>query len=212
MNLFKFRSADNLDRILDIILMRRLYCSDVKSFNDLREGDIRVGNDLGREIEIFEFGQTFSRAISEWRVCSLCKTFNNNLLWAHYADGFRGVAIDVDIPSPDVTSVTYSDDFVFLSDHIDEGVDAAVRSALSTKARMWQYEQEARLITREEFYNLTSPVQRLIVGPRIEQPVLRTLAEVCSEHGISIERAIIADWGVYTVGVQGVNSMSSETP
>jgi hypothetical protein len=112
------------------------------------------------------------------------------------------LAIEVALPSPDATDVVYDDDFIFLSDYVDAGVDAAVRAALTRKTKSWQYEEEVRVITRTEFYELPEPIHRIIVGSRIQQSVLRALAQICSTQGIGLERAVIADWGIYTVGVQ----------
>jgi hypothetical protein len=48
-------------------------------------------------------------------VCALTKSFDNHLLWAHYANGYSGVAIEVEIEDTDVTTVTYADDFIYLA-------------------------------------------------------------------------------------------------
>lgn len=202
MKAYKFRSVEDLNRVTDILINRRLWCAEVRSLNDIREADIRVGNDRGREVQLFEFGLNVSKAISDWRVCSLCKTFDHDLLWAHYAGGSRGVAIEVSVPSTDASPVTYSDDFVFLSDYVEAGVDAAVRAALTRKTKAWQYEQEVRVMTRSQFYELVEPIHRVIIGSRVEPPIVRALAEVCAGHGIPMERAVVADWDRYTVGVQ----------
>jgi hypothetical protein len=202
MRAYKFRSVDDLDRVMDILSNRRLWCADVRSLNDIREADIRVGNDHGREVQLFDFGLNVSQGFRDWRVCSLCKTFDHDLLWAHYAGGSRGVAIEVSVPSTDAIPVTYSDDFIFLSDYLEAGVDSAVRAALTRKTKVWQYEQEVRVITRSKFYDLAEPIHRVIIGSRIEHSVVRALAEVCAAHRIGFERAVVADWGRYTVGVQ----------
>lgn len=202
MKAYKFRAVEDLNRVTDILINRRLWCAEVRSLNDIREADIRVGNDRGQEVQLFEFGLKVSKAISDWRVCSLCKTFDHDLLWAHYADGSRGLAIEVSVPSTDAIPVTYSDDFVFLSDYVEAGVDAAARAALTRKTKAWQYEQEVRVVTRSHFYDLAEPIHRVIIGSRIEPPIVRALAEVCAAYGILMERAVVADWGRYTVGVQ----------
>jgi hypothetical protein len=45
MKAYKFRSVDDLDRVMDILINRRRWCADVRSLNDIREADIRVGDD-----------------------------------------------------------------------------------------------------------------------------------------------------------------------
>jgi hypothetical protein len=202
MRAYKFRSVHDLDRVMDIFINRRLWCADVRRLNDIREADIRVGNDRGREVQLLDFGLNVSKAFSEWRVCSLCKTFDHDLLWAHYAGGSKGVAIEVSVPSTDAMPVTYSDDYLFLSEYVEAGVDSAVRAALTRKTKVWQYEQEVRIIRRSKFYDLAEPIHRVIIGSRVAPSVVRVLAEVCAAHGIRFERAVVADWGRYTVGVQ----------
>jgi len=204
MNAYKFRTTDDLDRVADILVNRRLYCSDVEHLNDIREADIRVGNDRGREGKLLEFGLSVTRAIRAYRVCSLSKTFNNPLLWAHYAGGSSGLVIEVPLPAPDSIDVVYDDDFIFLSDYLDAGVDAAVRAALARKTKAWQHEEEVRVIVRAQFCDLPAPIPRVIVGSRMGRTTLHAVAQLCSTHGIAIERAVVADWGVYTVGLQQV--------
>lgn len=198
---YKFRGTENFERIADIQINRRLYCSDVRHLNNIREADIRVGNDRGREVELFQFGLGVTEALASYRVCSLSKTFNNHLLWAHYAGGSSGLAIEVDVPSTDATEMMYAGDFIFLSDYIDDAIEAAVRAALAKEDKVWQYEEEVRVIIRNPYYELPEPIDRVIVGSRMNQSTIRTLAQICLAQGINLERAIVADWGIYTVGV-----------
>ena len=202
MKAYKFRAAENFERVADILVNRRLYCSDIRHLNDVREADIRVGNDHGRVLELVQFGLAVECALVKHRVCSLSKTFNNQLLFAHYAGGCSGLAIEVDLPSTDATEVIYDDDFIFLSDYIDSGIRAAVHAALAKKGKVWQYEEELRVITESQYYELPKPVNRVIVGSRTDQSVISVLAPICSAEGINLERAVVADWDIYTVGVQ----------
>lgn len=43
MKTYKFRTVQNFESIVDIIINKRLFCSDARSLNDIHEGDIRVG-------------------------------------------------------------------------------------------------------------------------------------------------------------------------
>jgi hypothetical protein len=152
---------------------------------------------------IIEFGNEVTKRLRELRVCSLCKSFNNHLLWAHYAGGYTGVAIEVELEDRDVTHVSYDDNFVFLSEFIDKGFpDDAARQVLAKKYKAWSYEEEVRLITRTEFYQLTRPISRIIVGSRTNPALVSALYLICSHFGITLDRMVVADWGIYTVGAQ----------
>jgi hypothetical protein len=203
MKAYKFRSANAFERIVDILVNRRLYCSPVEFLNDINEADIRVGNDRGREAEVFQFGMDVDKELDNYRVCSLSKTFYNRLLWTHYGGGSSGLAIEIDLPDTDAVEVSYDDDFIYLSDYIDRSITAAVPATLSRKEKLWQYEEEVRIITRNQYYYLSESIARVIIGSRMSQSCIKELASICSAQGIDLERAIVADWGIYTIGVQG---------
>ncbi|NUO79793.1 DUF2971 domain-containing protein [candidate division KSB1 bacterium] len=194
---------ENLHFVIDIIFNKRLFCCYSNQLNDIREADVRVGKDQGREVEIFEFGNEVTKRLRELRVCSLSKSFNNHLLWAHYAGGYTGVAIEVELEDRDVTDVSYDDNFIFLSDFIAKGsAEDAARQVLTKKYKAWSYEEEVRLITKTEFYPLAYPISRVIVGSRTNPALVSALHLMCSHFGITLDRMVIADWGIYTVGAQ----------
>lgn len=45
MRAFKFRAVENLHFVLDILIHERLYCAPMSVLNDIREGDLRMGQD-----------------------------------------------------------------------------------------------------------------------------------------------------------------------
>ncbi|HUU41144.1 MAG TPA: DUF2971 domain-containing protein, partial [Desulfatiglandales bacterium] len=189
--------------VIDIIFNKRLYCCPSNQLNDIREADVRVGNDQGREVEIIEFGDEVSKQIRELRICSLSKSFNKHLLWAHYSGGYTGVAIEVDLPDDEIIDVIYDDDFIFLSDFIGKDTpEGTARHILTKKYKDWSYEEEARVITKTEFYELTRPISRIIVGSRVSTTLIRALQLICDHFGIKLDRMVIADWGLYTVAQQ----------
>jgi len=203
MKVYKFRTVENLHFIIDIVFNRRLYCCQSDQLNDIREADIRVGNDEGRVHEIIEFGDQVTKRLRELRVCSFSKSFDNHLLWAHYGGGYTGIAIEVDLEDGDVTEVLYDDNFIFLSELIEKGSpENTARQVLARKYKAWSYEEEVRLITKTEYYPLTRPISRIIVGSRTDPALVSALYLICSHFGITLDRMVVADWGIYTVGAQ----------
>jgi hypothetical protein len=83
--------------------------------------------------------------------------------------------------------------------------EAVARKALVQKWRDWQHEEEVRIITKSEFYPLVRPISRVIVGARTDSALVSALCLVCSHFGIPVERAVLADWGIYAIGVQPMN-------
>jgi hypothetical protein len=99
--------------------------------------------------------------------------------------------------------VTYGDNFIFLSDLINAGPpETAARQMLTRKYKDWKYEGEVRLITKSVFYSLTHPIVRVIVGSRTNPALVSALHLMCRHYGITLDRMVVADWGIYTVGVQ----------
>ena len=200
---FKFRAADNLHFVIDILVHRRLYCAASATLNDIREGDVRVGQDQGREVEIFEYGREVSTQLHELRVCALTRTIDNHLLWAHYAGGYSGLAFELDIPDEDLGTVDYGDDFIFLSNFAGKSsAEAAARAVLLKKYKDWSYEQEVRIVTKTPYYALSRPIKRIILGSRASPALTAALQILCSHYHVELERMVIADWGIYTVGSQ----------
>ena len=83
---YKYRSLENLDRFLDIIVNNRLYGAVYNTLNDPMEGKF---NKQGLEKSDFE---EIYGTLKTTRICSLLKKQdnqefpNNFLMWPHYAD------------------------------------------------------------------------------------------------------------------------------
>ena len=92
---YKFRSSKPIEWITDIIKKKELYCTDWAKFNDPPEA---------RFYYLEEYSQRPSSLVKlkeQLKVCSLSKSFRSRLLWAHYANGFDGAPIEIDLPESD---------------------------------------------------------------------------------------------------------------
>ena len=121
MKVYKFRGPTQIERVFDILLNKQIYCSNWSSLNDPVEGVFayssgRKGSDVELAVRQIE------DAKSKYRVCALSKTFDNHLLWAHYAQGFSGLAIEFDIDEneEELVEVDYRGVFAFISDVVSE--------------------------------------------------------------------------------------------
>lgn len=83
--------------------------------------------------------------------------FNENLMWAHYADSYRGVQLIYEITDKK-SPVSYRGDFVSYSDNLEmlssegnydlvQSVNRTLRLGFFTKFKDWEYEKEFRLLT-----------------------------------------------------------------
>ena len=95
MKLYKFRSLDNIEFVLDILLNERLYCAPYSDLNDPLEGlfytisspSITSKKRFRRYKEINDLPVKNS----DLRICSLSKGLDDIRMWSHYAAGHSGV-------------------------------------------------------------------------------------------------------------------------
>jgi hypothetical protein len=90
MKLYKFRALQNdtdFKRII-CILEEGFYCNNFFNFNDMNEGVYR-NNQLNKDI-------TFEEK-NNYNICSFSgeKALNNELMWGHYANAGKGIAIEI---------------------------------------------------------------------------------------------------------------------
>lgn len=185
---YKFRSLRQIEYVLDIILNNRLYCADWKKLNDPMEGlynlvhDEKIDYDaILSKIRYHKFGL---------KVCSLSMSYQSPLLWAHYADGFTGVAIEVwlDEEEPGIRKVWYRGLQTIVPLPSLDPESAAV-DILTSKLDKWSYEEEVRILRNVASYTLSGRIMRVIVGPRVSDLHLGLLLKICDPLGILVEMA-----------------------
>lgn len=197
MKAYKFRSSAQIAYALDIILNRRLHCSDWHRLNDPMEG-MFVYSTHGPEPEAQRRVKGIGEAKRQYKVCSLAGAFQSHLLWSHYAGGFDGLAIEIDLPDDDyrVRKVEYRGVFAFLDmDRVRDETEAAQR-ILYSKYRDWEYEQEVRILNETEWYGFERPVSRVIAGTRMPLALSETLSIVCERQNIQLCEVGIGDEGI----------------
>jgi hypothetical protein len=108
--------------------------------------------------------QRFSKNVGGMGVGSFSLTNNETLLWSHYADDHRGVALRYDFPMAflddennilGVSAVSYEPNAVsdwlvenahLYRDNHQEFIIGLLKKVLMSKAPAWKYEEEARIV------------------------------------------------------------------
>jgi hypothetical protein len=208
MQAYKFRSAAQIAFALDIVFKQRLHCSDWSTLNDPMEGRFRYEPFSPERVQYAERLQQIIDGKKAYRVCSLSKTYHSRLLWAHYASGFDGLAIEVELPIEDdkgeIHDMIYQDRLptVDLKRNL-QSKDKAL-SILTHKHTEWSYEEEIRIIKeKHEWYKLSTPVKCIIVGHRFNEALLEALRIVCEQKGISLKGTRVQKQGVVAVELRG---------
>lgn len=163
MKLYKYRSLGSFDRFADILLNKRFYAAKYAQLNDPMEGLVFSEGTAGGKST-----HQFCNEREKYRVVSFSADRENVLLWAHYADSFRGVCIGVDIEDSLVNRVRY-----------DEASEEAVGAQLQTdenasnvfgrKLSAWSYEKEYRVVTAAEYFENGFSISEIRLGQRIDQ-------------------------------------------
>ena len=199
MRLYKYRSISQLDFVFDIIYNHRLYCASRSELNDPMEAQL-VKRDLcaWEDVDPSEDEEKSTMADRGfYRICSLSSSRDKYLLWSHYASGFRGVVVEVDIPEKDFEKVSYLDmKYGETGEHVPFGTVEDLKKAeyqsLTKKLTVWEYEDECRILQEEKWYKLETGVTGIIVGDRqdgISDATWKALKCVCDAEKIIIHFA-----------------------
>ena len=166
MKLYKYRSLRKFDFVADILCHQRFHTSSFFDLNDPMEGLFEYPESTKQEyIDAIVEGKR------KLRICAFSKDCKNILLWAHYADGFKGICIEVDVNKSKlknckIVTVEYSSQLVSFSNNHRHRVDEMPRIILSKKNKVWKYEKEVRTLSRDEYIHDGASIKSILLGLR----------------------------------------------
>jgi hypothetical protein len=181
MKLYKFRSLKDIEYSLDILLNERLHCVPYDKLNDPFEGVFVVVTHLGGLANLGwgparGYGTHIYKkpsSIQQYkipggtRICSLSATRKDVRLWSHYADGHKGIAIEIefDEKNDELFKVDYVRQLKeFGNSLLTSPLDST--EILKVKSFHWEYEEEFRLILNDEFYSIKGKITGIYFGLR----------------------------------------------
>lgn len=176
MRLYKYRSLQRFEFVADILCRNRFYAAQYFELNDPMEGLFDYDPETKRE-----YLQRIVDGKSKLRVVSFSKTAENLLLWAHYADGFHGICVEVDVeaePAVDCEDVIYSPFKTYFSNGESHNIDHWPRFILRGKNEAWSYEEEVRLFSREKFVSRGVKVTAVLLGLRTPEVMIDALVRL----------------------------------
>jgi len=169
MKLYKYRSLRKFDFVADILCNQRFHASSFFDLNDPMEGLFEYPESTKQE-----YIDAIIEGKRKLRICAFSKDCKNILLWAHYADGFKGICIEIDLREPklgetedyEIVTVEYSLQRVYFSNNARHRVDEMPRIILSKKNKVWKYEKEVRTLSRDEYINDGASIKSILLGLR----------------------------------------------
>jgi len=158
--LYKFRPLANdtdFNHLKEILETGKFYCSKFPDLNDPMEGVYRFLNYTEDRAGLINL---IFREKESYKICSFSNenAFSNPIMWGYYANGFRGVAVEIEVCEKEVKKIKYVDKIPgFKGDNPnDEAVEI-----LTTKLSLWEHECEYRFLkksydSRHKIGNITA--------------------------------------------------------
>mgnify|MGYP000247525063 CR=1 FL=1 len=156
--------------LIDIIRNKLFYAAKFTELNDPMEGVYRFSDNIPYQTREMVFEEK-----ERYRICALSKIKNSTLMWAHYADSHRGVALGV---NPCFTNNNFEEiDVAYAADLRMWGTMGSPRTiakeALSKKLDHWKYEEEVRILTREKFVPIE--IEEVLIGCRADESEVKRI-------------------------------------
>jgi hypothetical protein len=175
--IYRYRSLRDLDREIDAIEQGYLYCAPYTDLNDPMEG-LFSSSHLLRESEDYRAIRTAIRD-NKARIgmCSFSEVHDHELMWAHYADQFRGMCVAYSLSrllsnlEKDVSFVRmYYNEMVPTVSLTDKEPGHLAKMVLSYKNYRWLYEREWRMFAPlgKAHYHKVTCATRVYLGSRID--------------------------------------------
>ncbi|WP_167506045.1 DUF2971 domain-containing protein [Desulfosediminicola flagellatus] len=145
----KSRQKNGFDALKEIVVDNKIFYSEAASFNDPFEFDGVMLNS-GQDDQKKQVGYNI---LSRCGIICFSSQVRNTLMWSHYADAHRGVALRFKcVPDPfysigtegRVVKVDYGDEIIFKDESVFND-NYGILEKLGRKARCWSYENEYRV-------------------------------------------------------------------
>lgn len=145
LKLYRFRPLgddESCRRVKTILKTGEFWLSSLWNMNDPMEG---IFTDEQNNIPSARLNEIFSEKNNK-RICCFSseEAFKSPIMWGYYANGFKGVAIEIEVALKDVHKVTYENSIASWNDKISTGL--SVNNILTTKLNCWRHEGEYRYI------------------------------------------------------------------
>lgn len=212
------RSADGDDRAdpirfereLDAIERGQIWCSTFDRMNDPMEGFYRADAQTRRKVDYSRFVDSVRSEKLGLGIASLSETWDNELMWAHYADGFRGICVTYKLvrllegldDDHALARVAYGDRPYYLNLRAVSDTGLRARAVLSTKNLKWTHEREWRLFSPQpgRADHGVGVVPTVYLGARMADEDRRTVERRMEAAGINVRPTMVDGYSVKRQG------------
>jgi hypothetical protein len=203
--LYRYRSLKKCEREVEALQQGYIFCAAYDTLNDPMEG-VFHSSKVFRESDNYRDAR---RAIIDNKtqigMSSFSEVHDHELMWAHYADHYRGICISYSFTrlladlSDDVSFVRmYYNEMVPLLRHSREEPENVAKMVLSYKNYRWLYEREWRMFAPlgKAKYDDNSCVTRVLLGSRIASDKRKTIIRTMESLGIATSEMKIEKYSI----------------
>ena len=170
---YKYKTLDNFEFLLDLILRERLYAAKYHELNDPMEGVVKIDGTIPNDKE-----QEWDELIRAFRIVCFSREKNHPLMWSHYANGARGCVVEFQLMAEqEVHRVSYLKKPVITERHITR---EKAKEILVHKEKPWKYESESRCLLGENEKFLPIQIKSVTFGNRAEKSKVDMLLHILS--------------------------------
>jgi len=136
------------------------------------------------------------------KICSFTQNFENELMWAHYADNSKGVCFEFDFTTIEniestLKQVTYTN----VTPIANELTLEELHRLFTIKREAWSYEEEWRLLVHDHSFLKFEPknLKRILFGSRINNERKEEIKMICRSN--NLEQVVFQDMQITIEGV-----------
>jgi len=177
--LYRYRSLQQFNREMDCIKQAYLYCANFVQMNDPMEGFYSESKLLEKARDIGGIRAAIASRKTMIGMCAFSEVFNHELMWAHYADQFRGICITYDffklrhnLPAgTSFSRIYYNEEVPKVGLSKKQNHSEIAKTIFSYKNYRWLYEREWRMFANKGkvFYKEPRCVARVYIGSRVHK-------------------------------------------
>ncbi|WP_170405093.1 DUF2971 domain-containing protein [Ruegeria arenilitoris] len=185
---------------LEALSKRRLKVSPIDELNDPFE---YLSLDLGDK-SVRAWAKQFRNLVSkENGIISFSRNWYQPLMWAHYADSHKGLALGFEVPDRLLFEINYVEDRIKPASDVDNSkssLQGLIHQLLRTKHKEWSYEDEYRLVRPLEncvsedgkffaAFNEITVLKEVVIGARYEASNSERLYSELKSEGVTFQTA-----------------------
>lgn len=183
---------------LEALSKRRLKVSPIDELNDPFE---YLSLDLGDK-SVRAWATQFRKTVSQDNgIISFSKNWHQPLMWAHYADSHKGLALGFEVPDNLLFKINYVENRIKPEKDVDfsmSSMEGLIQKLLRTKHKEWSYEDEYRLVRPLEncvnegdkffaAFNEMTVLKEVILGARYEASNFDQLSSELKSEGVTFQ-------------------------